>query len=138
MSVQNTFKEMMDAFNQHNAKAFAALHTTEAVIYDPQYADPLQGREAIRKDVEDFFVTFPDVRATISGIVTNGDSLAYEIELRGTNEGPIITPDGTIPATNQRIVIRVGAFMRVNEQGLITDSRRYFDMAGLLQQLGLQ
>lgn len=137
MSAQDIINKLIDAFNRHDANAFAALHAAKAVAYDPQYTDPLQGKEAIGKDIEDFFVTFPDVQATLTSILANDDTVACEMEMNGTNKGPIVTPTGEIPATDRRMEMRVALFVRFDDQGLITQSRRYFDMAGLMQQLGL-
>jgi transposase len=98
MSTQETPKKTFEAFNRHDAAAFAALYTADAIASDPQYAEPLRGRAAIRKDIEDFFLTFPDVQATISNILANGDTTACEMEIRGTHRGPLVTPTGALPA----------------------------------------
>ncbi|GIV79916.1 MAG: hypothetical protein KatS3mg051_2121 [Anaerolineae bacterium] len=137
MSAQGTLTQTFDAFNRHDADAFAALYAPDAVVYDPQYAEPLQGREAIRKDMEDFFASFPDVQATLSNVLTSDDIVACEMELTGTNKGPILTPTGTLAATNRQFRMPGSRFAHVNEQGLITMERRYFDMAALMQQLEL-
>ncbi len=137
MSAQDTVKKAIDAVNRHDASAFAALYDAEAVALDPQYAEPLQGREAIRKDIEDFFLAFPDLQVKASNILASGDTIAFEVEMSGTHKGPIIIPGGIILATDQRMAMRGGRFIRLNEQNLITECRRYFDIAGLMQQLGL-
>ena len=46
-------------------------------------------------------------------------------------------PAGEIPATNRPMEVRFAAFLRVTDQGLIAEERRYFDLAGMMQQLGL-
>lgn len=138
MSVRETIEKMTDAFNRHDAEAFANLHTPDAVAIDPQYAEPLRGRDAIRKDVEDFFVSFPDVTSTLSTVVAEGEIGAVEFLMTGTNDGPIVMPDGNLPATGRKIEMRVGAFVTVDRDGLITESRRYFDLAGLMQQIGVE
>lgn len=137
MSAQDTLKKTVDAFNRHDANAFAALYAADAVAHDPQYPEPLRGREAIRKDMEDFFLTFPDIQARVVSVLASGDTVAGEMEVSGTHKGPIAGPTGTIPATNRRMEMRVGRFVRVDAQDLITECNRYFDMAGLMQQLGL-
>lgn len=138
MSAKETLKKTFEAFNRQDAKAFAALYAPDAVASDPQYSEPLRGREAIRKDIEDFFASFPDVQATTSNLLASGDTVACEMELSGTNKGPIVTPTGTLAATNRQIKMPGSRFIRVNEQGLIVECRRYFDMAGLMRQLGLE
>jgi steroid delta-isomerase-like uncharacterized protein len=137
ISTQEIVERGVHAFNLHDAESFAALYTTGCIVYDPQYLDPLKGREAVRKDVEAFFDAFPDVQIKVVSVLGNGDTIAFEVEMSGTHRGPIVSPAGVLPATNKRMTMRVGSFNSVDGQGLITDSRRYFDMAGLLEQLGL-
>lgn len=56
MTPQEVARKVGEAFNQHDADAYASLYAANAVAYDPQYSEPLRGREAIRKDIEDFFL----------------------------------------------------------------------------------
>jgi len=39
--------------------------------------------------------------------------------------------------TNKPVEFRGAVFVRTNSDGLITEEHRYFDMAGLMGQLGL-
>lgn len=88
MPAQEMAKKALDAFNRHDAGAFAALYAADAVAPDPQYAEPLQGREAIRKDIEDFCQALPDVQARVIGdFLVNGDTVAFEAEITGTHKG---------------------------------------------------
>lgn len=137
MPAQDALKKTVEAFNRHDADGFAALYATAAIAHDPQYPEPLRGRDAIRKDIEDFFRAFPDIQARVLTLLASGDTIAGEMEVSGTHKGPLVSPTGTIPATNRRMEMRTGRFVRVDAQDLITECNRYFDMAGLMQQLGL-
>lgn len=137
MSTLDITKKALDAFNRHDAAAFAALYADDAVAPDPQYAEPLQGKEAIRQDIEAFFAAFPDAQARGENFLVDGDTVAFEVEISGTHKGPLITPNGPIPATNRQVHLTGGRFVRVNGQNLIVDCRRYYDMAGIMAQLGL-
>ena len=46
-------------------------------------------------------------------------------------------PGGTIPPTNKRVEIPFAAFVSLDSSGLVTEERRYYDMAGMMMQLGL-
>jgi steroid delta-isomerase-like uncharacterized protein len=138
MPTREIVDRLQNAFNQQDAGAFAALHTAEAIAVDPQYAEPLHGRDAIRMDMEDFFTTFPDATATFSNVLEDGNTVAVEMMISGTNKGPVVTPQGALPATGRRAEMRAGVFLRLDESDLIAESRRYFDLAGLMQQLGVE
>lgn len=136
-STQEIVTKAIDAFNKHDADAFAALYHTEATAYDPQYSEPLKGREAIRKDIADFFEAFPDVQANVGNTLVSGNTIAFEVEIRGIHKGPLVTPTGIVPATNRPLEMRGGRFIRIDGQGRITECNRYYDLTGIMQQLGL-
>jgi steroid delta-isomerase-like uncharacterized protein len=137
MNAEQIARKAMDAFNRHDADGFAALYSDTVTAFDPQYNSPLKGREAVRKDIEAFFRAFPDIHATIDHLLANGNSAAFEVTMSGTHQGPLISPTGDIAPTNQGIELRGGRFIRVNAEGQIIDCNRYYDLAGIMVQLGL-
>ena len=137
MATKFSVKEQVEALNRHDADAFAAFYAPDASIDDPQYPEPLKGHDAIRKDMADFMAAFPDLKFTLKTAVESGDTVAFDGVGQGTHKGPMAGPTGEIPATGRPVQIRFAAFLRVNDQGLIAEERRYFDMAGMMQQLGL-
>jgi hypothetical protein len=57
--------------------------------------------------------------------------------MTGTNNGPLVTPTGEVPATGKRIDMRGALVGRINADNLIVEERRYYDTGTLMQQLGL-
>lgn len=137
MSAEDASLKTIDAFNRHDAAAFAALYAAGAVVYDPQYSELLKGREAIREDVEAFLEAFPDAHVNPINTISSGDAAAFELEFTGTNRGAMVTPAGTMPATNRQVSMRIGRFVRVNARGQIVEESRYYDLTTMMQQLGL-
>jgi steroid delta-isomerase-like uncharacterized protein len=135
--LEELMRKSIEAFNQHDADGFAALYADDATAYDPQYAEPLKGREAIRKDIEDFFRAFPDVQAKVLSSVAGGDAIAFEVEVTGTHKGPLVTPNGNVPPTNRPIKFLGSRVLRFNSRGELVSCNRYYDLAGIMQQLGL-
>lgn len=127
----------MEAITNHDADAFAKLYDDNAVAFDPQYPKPLKGKAEVKKDIEDFFVAFPDIRAKVMSIIPNGNLIASEVLMTGTHKGPLVSLSGPIPPTNKPVEFRIGRFIQVNEQGLIVECNRYYDLAGIMMQLGL-
>ena len=64
---------------------------------------------------------------------TDGRRYAFESVGTGTNTGSL----GPIPATGRPIVLRGIAVGSVSADGLVESHRDYWDMAGLLAQLGV-
>lgn len=137
MASEAIIQRHIKAFNDHDADAWAADYAENAVLHDPQYPQPLRGRDAIRKDITDFFTAFPDIQYRVTTVVLSGDNGAVEGIGEGTHGGPIEFPGGTIPATNKRAAMPFAAFMSFGSGDLITEERRYYDQAGMMQQLGL-
>jgi steroid delta-isomerase-like uncharacterized protein len=137
MNAEDVARKAIDAFNRHDAEGFAALYSEHATAFDPQYDAPLTGRAAIRNDIEAFFRAFPDAHASMSTVLTNGEAVAFEVTMHGTHQGPLISPTGEIPPTNQRIELRGGRFIRIDQSGEIVECNRYYDLAGVMVQLGL-
>jgi ketosteroid isomerase-like protein len=61
VAAEDFVRQMIQTFTAHDSKAWAAAYAADAVVVDPQYAAPLRGRDAIEKDISDFFNTFPDM-----------------------------------------------------------------------------
>jgi steroid delta-isomerase-like uncharacterized protein len=131
-------KEFVRVTGRHDADAAAKLYSPKAVVYDPQYPEPLRGEQAIRKDFEDFFRAFPDLKFEIlSELEKSATEGAAEFRFTGTHKGPLAGPQGEIAPTNKRIEMRGASFYRVGSDGKITEERRYYDLATILGQLGI-
>lgn len=137
MSANQTYGRVLESFNQNDPKEYAAAYAPNTVVSDPLYPQPLMGRDAIEQDVVDVRRAFPDARLTFRGIHEMGSDVALEYTLTGTNLGPIATPDGEIPATRRALKVDGAAFSRLDEDGHIIEERRYYDIAGMLAQLGI-
>lgn len=132
----DTLKKQLDALNRHDSATFASFYRRDVSVFDPAYAEPLKGQEAVRKDMDDFIVAFPDVEMKIERVVENEGTAAYEVRMSGTHKGPLVGPGGEIPATGKKINIGGGIFARFDGEGQIVEERRYYDLAGLLGQIG--
>jgi len=121
-----------------DAKADDALYAADAVRYDPVTPQGMKGRDAIRKWHEMLVKASTDTDCRVVSITSKGDTAAAEWVVTGIHSGPFEMPMGTIAPTNRRITFRGATFYRFNREGLIAEHRDYFDLAGLLQQLGVK
>jgi steroid delta-isomerase-like uncharacterized protein len=79
---------------------------------------------------------FPDSKATIHRTLASDNSVVLEVTWMGTHQGPLQTPKGPIAATGKRIEVRACIVCEIADE-LVAVERQYFDMATLLQQLGV-
>ena len=123
-----------DAINARDADAIGALYADDGVLSEP--AGEFRGREAIVQYWGRFFTAFPDLNGRDEFKAESGDTAINEWSVSGTNSGPMETPEGTMPATNERLTLRGCDAITVRD-GLIRSHRVYYDQVGFMTQLGL-
>jgi steroid delta-isomerase-like uncharacterized protein len=138
MNASETIQKMISAINKHDSKAVTSQYEANALVYDSFYPEPLKGRSDIEKDIDGFFRAFPDLHVESKNIIENKDTFAIEVSMTGTNDGSLSTPDGDLPSTGKKVNLRMAVFGRVNQNGEITEERRYYNVIELLKQLGLE
>jgi steroid delta-isomerase-like uncharacterized protein len=137
MATEDIIRLQFEAFNRHDTAAFADCYAANAVVADPQIPEPLRGTAAISKDIGDWFAAFPEIEARITRTVIDGTAYAAEWTMQGTHKGPLVMPDGHVPATGKPIRITVATIGRLDDQNRIVEEHRYYDLAGVMSQLGL-
>lgn len=123
-----------DLINEHDAQAIGALFADDGVLVDP--SGEYRGREAITQYWQGFFQAFPDITGRDEFEAESGETAINEWSSSGTHEGPLETPEGTIPATGKRLTLR-GCDLVTVRDGQITSHRVYYDALSFMTQLGL-
>jgi predicted ester cyclase len=88
---------------------------------------PAVGRAAIAKEAEAFMTTFPDMVVTFDKLAPRGDVTAFHWTLVGTNTGP--------GGTGNKVRISGYELWKIDNDGLIAESKGYFDAADYERQL---
>jgi len=127
------------------ARYFAALERNDLdgviATLDPACRAEVPGtvfdsREEVRAWMKSFFDAFPDIRHSIGELEVDGQRAAVDVHVDGTQTEPLVTPQGTIPATGKPI-----DFTARNEMEIASDAvarlRIDFDAAGFMRQLGV-
>ena len=125
-------KDRIDAFNAHDPEGFAALYTPDVVFRDIATAVPAHGRPVVRAWVETYFRAFHDARMEARVAACDGDVLVYEWHATGTHDGDFMG----FPATGRHIEVDGCSIARVGDDGLVQVETNYWDVAGMLQQMG--
>ena len=90
-------------------------------------AAPVVGRRAITEAAQGFMTVFPDMNVLMDGLLTYGDRAVYRWTLVGTNTGP--------GGNGKRVRISGFEVWRIGDDGLIAESRGYFDTEAYQRQL---
>ncbi len=96
----------------------------------------LQGVDDILTVWKGWASAIPDSKATFHTERVADGTVVIELTWRGTHTGPLKMADGEIPATGKKIEIRACQVTEV-ANGKAKVMRQYYDMATLLQQLGV-
>jgi len=106
---------------------------------DAETSDPT-GKYKGKKQILDSFkvwkTAFPQGTAEVTNQIVQGDHVTSEVVYKATHTGPLVSPTGTIPATNKPIVLKTMLVSSFRD-GLIQRERTYFDQADLMRQLGI-
>ena len=125
------------AYNDKDwAKAKAAM--TQDFVYDEvASARKTNGADAAIELWKGWAQAFPDSKGTIHNTHVAGNNVVVlELSWKGTHKGTLQTPGGSIPATGKTIDVRAVAVVEIAGERA-RSQRHYFDMATLLQQIGV-
>ena len=134
--VQNVHEAGAAALNRGDIPAFVRLYHPDAVVHDPQYSEPLVGRERIEQDIVALVRAVPDLRITIRTVLQHAADSASQYTISGTQTGPLIGPEGEIPPSGEAIEANASVFSRLDQDGLVVEEHRYYDVLTLFPQVG--
>ncbi len=109
--------------NPESVAAFFAERGSISINNGP----PVVGRAAIAKEAQAFMTTFPDVVVTMDKVVHDEEGTKFQWTLTGTNTGP--------GGTGKRVRISGYELWKIDNDGLIAESKGHFDNAEYERQL---
>ena len=131
----NAAKAPILAFNEKDWDAVRASISPDFVYDEVSTNRKVQGADQVIPLWQGWATAFPDAKATFQRELVCGNVVVLEQTWQGTHKGPLQTPEGSIPATGNRIDVR--ACMTVEVVGdKAKMQRHYFDMGTILQQIG--
>ena len=99
-------------------------------------APPMKGETAISAMFAAYKTAFPDFAAETLVAIESGDTYAAETRFAGTHREPLVSAQGTLPATGRRVTWQSADIVRVRA-GKIASWHVYHDPIPLLAQLGV-
>jgi steroid delta-isomerase-like uncharacterized protein len=130
-------REQVDAFNSSDWERMRAGLTADARYDELATQRKVESPEQIVELFKGWKTAFPDAVGTVTSTVASGSIAALEVTWNGTQTGPLVTAEGTIPASGKRQETPAVIFFAF-EGGKIKESRQYFDSMTLLKQIGAQ
>jgi steroid delta-isomerase-like uncharacterized protein len=124
------------AYNEKNWNNVRASLTPDALYDEVATQRKIQGIDQVVDCWQGWARALPDSQATLHGAFATGSTVCIEMTWRGTHSGPLELPSGTVAATKRSIELRSCQVFEMSDSKARV-IRHYFDMATLLEQLGI-
>ena len=122
------------AFNEKDWARVRASISSDCVYDEVATERKAQGPDQVIALWQGWATAFPDAQATFHRELICGTTAVFEVSWRGTQQGPLPTPNGPIAPTGKRIDVRACMTVEVGDDKAKL-LRHYFDMGTLLQQI---
>jgi steroid delta-isomerase-like uncharacterized protein len=131
-----TARALNDAYNARDWDTATSLMTPGVELVNQATGERFDGPDGARAFLAGWATAFPDSEVETTLVVADEVTAVTEFRGRGTHTGPLSGPAGTIPPTGRGVDV---PFVQVLEfEGdQIARVRLYFDLAGMLHQLGV-
>jgi steroid delta-isomerase-like uncharacterized protein len=126
-----TMKGIGEAYAKHDADAVGQAYTTDTLVKIAGMPD-MNGRDAVVAHTKFGFGAFSDMKGGVTRMWVAPNVAALELVITGTNTGDL--PGGK-KATNRPMGITGLILDWFNDDGLIKEEHRYFDMGTEMKQL---
>lgn len=129
-------EQRLAACNAKDWDTWESLHVADARRTAPDLAEPLTSAAAMRADIEELVVTFPDYHLELVEAFGLGDKLVARIHTKGTMLGPIDFNGVEVPPTGASFEQDWVAILTF-EGDKIASIDEFYDNYGTMVQLGL-
>jgi steroid delta-isomerase-like uncharacterized protein len=130
--IEALFARRRDAFARRDADAAGTLYAIDAVVDSPIGGGTVRGRDANVEVLRALFSAYPDVSYETDALVDDGDRVAEQTTMSGTDDGGFMG----LPPTHKPFHLPVISMCQV-EDGRIVRERRIYDFTGMLVQIGV-
>jgi steroid delta-isomerase-like uncharacterized protein len=128
------------AFNARDVDGGSRMISPSSELRDVASGRTLVGPDGLREYWQAWYSAFSDGSAEVLNCVAaddNDGTVVTEFIGRGTQDGPLVGPDGQqVPPTGRHAEVRFCQVATVSD-GQITGERLYYDMMTMLGQLGV-
>ena len=134
--VSKLTEEFFKAYNGNDLQRLRQYVTADIVYIETATNRRIENIEPYIAANQSWKEAFPDLTGTVKNEIVSGDLITLEILWSGTHKGPLQSPKGPIPPTGKSIQVPAASWVKVRD-GKYSEIRHYFDLLGMLAQLGL-
>jgi ketosteroid isomerase-like protein len=135
-NVEKVTLNLYETFNRRDFKAIPEVFAANCKITDTTNGQVYEGHDGAKKWLQLWSGLSSDMKAEPKVVACSDTVCVIEGNANGRNDGPIQTPQGTLPATNRKLnMIWVDLVEVKNDR--VTGIRCYYDTARMMNQLGV-
>ena len=120
-----------EVINGHDLSKIDELVSADFVEHE-EFPGVSNNREGVKQFFGIFFAAFPDMRADVTHMIAEDDTVVVRAVMKGTHQGEFMG----IPATGKRVEMSMVDIVRI-ANGQATEHWGVTDTAALMQQLGV-
>jgi steroid delta-isomerase-like uncharacterized protein len=128
------FDKYETAWNQGDIGAFDQFFAEDVIVHIIPEQTNYEGLDAFMQWAREARTAFPDLAVTTTSVIVGTDRVASQWEASGTHDGAMTTP-AIAPTGNS--ATWEGVTVYEIDDGSATEIWMYYDMIGLLTQLGV-
>ncbi len=128
-------RNSINAFVAQDWERYRATLTPDSVYDEKATQRRVQGADQVVQIGQGWLKAFPDARATVNNTVASGDTVVVELTWEGSQTGALQMPTGELAPSGRRVVVPAVEVCTVQD-GKVKENRHYFDVMGMMHQLG--
>ena len=119
------YADYVSAWNRRDMERYYSLYSEDLVFRDG--IEVLHGVDALRERYESELKAFPDLTIECKRLLVDegAQTLAAENLERGTHRGDLVVSGEAFSPTGERVELRGGLFMALDEAGRIVEMSEY-------------
>jgi steroid delta-isomerase-like uncharacterized protein len=124
-----------EVWNQGKIEVVDETLADNFVHHDPT-APERRNRDDYKQWIAESRMAFPDLQITVDDELVDGEQIVTRWTVRGTHQGNLVQPTGTIPPTGRQIKV-TGITIARYANGKLVEDWQEGDTLGLMMQLGI-
>ena len=129
-------KNLYALFNQRKLDEAAKTIADDCTWTNVATGETFKGPSGFKAFAQGWITTFSDARVEIQNQIATEDAVVTEFFGRGTHDGPLKSPTGSVAPTRKKLDMRFIEVLTIRN-GKIAEARAYFDTGTLMRQLGI-
>jgi steroid delta-isomerase-like uncharacterized protein len=128
--------QLLDAFCKADWEAYRSMVTPDVTYEESGTGRRIKGVDAYLELLKGWHIAFPDISFEAIDAITQEAQVALRVLWKGTHNGPLQTPEMTVPATGRSIEVAAVMWSK-SKDGRVSSIFHSLDVMGMMAQLGL-